>query len=98
MAKVMTGKEILDLPMEEGNDADVKTIREYLKELLSELWRKRDGFSGKRPFGNSGWAGELEIALVQGGAIDGSIDGDGYLDECDGDAAKKLIEEAIAAL
>ena len=35
------------------------TIREYLRELLLTLWREGEGFSGKRPFGDSGWGNEL---------------------------------------
>lgn len=58
----MTGEEILALPMGE-NDADAKTVKEYLKKLLETLWEEGEGFSGKRPFGNSGWEVELEHAV-----------------------------------
>ena len=33
------------------------TVKDYLKTLLHTLWDEEDGFSGKRPFGNSGWQG-----------------------------------------
>ena len=39
------------------------------------------GFSGKRPFGNSGWTFDLFNALATGGFIDlGEADEDGYFD------------------
>ena len=40
------------------------TIKEYLKELLLRLWDECEGFSSKRPFGNSGWEWDL-VAVVQ---------------------------------
>ena len=42
---------VLNLPMQD-NDAGAATIRDYLVALVREVWRERDGFSGKRPFGN----------------------------------------------
>lgn len=47
------GAKILEIEMGE-NDADASTIKSYLLSLLTELWSKGEGFSGKRPFGNSG--------------------------------------------
>jgi hypothetical protein len=38
-----------------NSDIGEVTIREYLRTLLSELWREEESFNGKRPFGNSGW-------------------------------------------
>lgn len=70
-------QEILDLPMQE-NDASADTIGNYLKELLSSLWEEGEGFSGKRPFGNSNWEVELYHTLVLHGIIKGEII-DGYL-------------------
>lgn len=93
----MTPAEILALPMDE-NDSGATTIRGYLKALLSELWREGEGFSGKRPFGNSGWESDLQMALIKGGAVEGTLDEDGYLDTIDGHAANNLITEAIDAL
>ena len=56
----MTGLEILDLPMDpDSNDAGASSIRGYLKTLLTTLMAEGEGFSGKRPFGNSGWEYEL---------------------------------------
>ena len=76
----------------------VTTIRAYLVELLRVLWTEGEGFSGKRPFGNSGWEFDLYAALVAGGAITGELDEDGYLVEYDKQAADKLIFEVIDSL
>lgn len=92
----MSGSEILALPMAK-NDADAKTIKEYLLKLLTGVIVEEEGFSGKRPFGNSGWFFELEQALVSGKAVAGTIDEDGCV-ECDGSAAQQAILSAIRAL
>lgn len=95
----MTPEEVLAVPMDpDQNDAAASTIREYLAVLLGTLWEEKDGFSGKRPFGNSSWDFDIYKALVAAGAIDGKLDEDGYLDEVDDDKADKLVAEAIDAL
>ncbi len=63
---------VFDVPMSEGNDAGASTIGEYLGELLSTVWREQDEFSGKRPFGNSGWTYDIEVALADAGLIEGT--------------------------
>ena len=88
--------EILALPMDE-NDADAETIGDYLIELLLSLWHQGESFSGKRPFGNSGWEHELYMPLVKAGLVS-SIDEDGYILDYDRKAADELIEEAIISL
>lgn len=88
---------ILDLPMGR-NDAKATTVRDYLKALLSELWREEEGFSGKRPFGNSGWKYEVFKALIDGGAIAGKLDEHGYVEQIDSDAADRLVQKAIVSL
>lgn len=93
----MSDVNILDVPMQE-NDANASSVRDYLKMLLRTLWREGEGFSGKRPFGNSGWESEIYAALVISGAVAGKVDSEGYLDECDEKAADKLILAAIDAL
>ena len=35
------------------------TIKGYLKELSLTLWKEKECFNGKRPFGNSGWDYDL---------------------------------------
>jgi hypothetical protein len=59
------------------------TIREYLHKLLSKLWREEGGFSGKRPFGSSGWTLDLVYSLVHAEMIPGDLerDEDGYIED-----------------
>lgn len=74
------------------------SIREYFYELLATLWKEGEGFSGKRPFGNSGWDADLAFPLVQGGYLRGRItieDGWTSLDSYDGEAHHKLVAELI---
>lgn len=83
----------LDAPMLPDNDAEAATVRDYLKALLTTLLTEQEGFSGKRPFGNSGWMGDLEIALIRAGLVEGKLDEDGYIEDCDSaDALTKLLE------
>lgn len=88
---------ILDLPMGR-NDAKAKTIRDYLKALLTRLWREGEGFSGKRPFGNSGWRHEIYKVLIAAEIVEGRLDEDGYVEDVDGEDADRLIQKAIASL
>lgn len=92
-----TGIEILDLPMGK-NDAGSETIRDYLKALLTTLWENGEGFSGKRPFGNSGWEQDLYAALGRGGVVEAQVDEDGYVEVTDREEADSLIFDAIDAI
>lgn len=88
---------ILDLPMGE-NDANAETVRGYFKALLRQILIEDEGFSGKRPFGNSGWFGDLEAALVKGKAVKGKIDEYGDVEKVDSRAALKKLLAAVEAL
>lgn len=92
----MTNQELLETKFKCSDLNKTVTIREYLHALLQKLWREGEGFSGKRPFGNSGWEHDLYAPLVKAGAIKGSFDGDGYLNDCDEGAANKLIPLLIS--
>lgn len=96
-AAVTLARRVLDLPIGD-NDARASTIREYLGALLASVWEQREGFSGKRPFGNSGWAYELYVPLIHAGFVQGRLDEDGFVEEVDNRAADALISDAIAAL
>jgi hypothetical protein len=85
---------ILDLPMG-YNDADAKTVRDYFKALLLTLWKEEEGFSGKRPFGNSGWQYDVYRALANAGAISEDKYDDGEVKSYDTKAADKIILSAI---
>jgi len=93
----MTGAEVLAIKMGK-NDSGATTIKGYLIALLDTLWEKEEGFSGKRPFGNSGWSHDLYKPLIVAGAVAGKLDSDGYIEEVDAPAANKLIFDAIASL
>lgn len=93
-----TPEQVLAVEMPQPNDAGAHTIRDYLVTLLATLWKEQEGFSSKRPLGNSGWEFDLYLPLVRASHIQGSVDEDGYLDECDSDAGFLLIADAIATL
>lgn len=89
--------DILDIPMFD-NDANASTVGEYLVALLQQLWSEEEGFSGKRPFGNSGWKYDVYSALVHYGKVEGTLDETFFVidvDECTADA---LISQAISDL
>jgi hypothetical protein len=92
-----TARRVLDLPMQD-NDADAATIRDYLVSLLAELWHERECFSGKRPFGSSGWAYELYQPLVRFGLVEGAFDEELCLEDVDRQACGALIHAAIREL
>ena len=85
---------VLSYPMQD-NDAGAINIADYLHTLLWELWRQGEEFSGKRPFGNSGWECDLYKPLIQGGFVKGELDEDGYVNDVDTKAANKIIFDCI---
>jgi hypothetical protein len=94
----MTYDEILDYP-HEFRDTEAKNIRHYLFRLLEALWLEGEGFSGKRPFGNSGWDYDIYLPLVKMGAVKGVIEVEDeyeYLDTFDRKDADKLVYDLIA--
>lgn len=91
---------VLDVVMPE-NDAGAATIRDYLVKLLTLVWEEGESFDGKRPFGNSGWEGELIQALARVGIIEGVAGEDSEWVEVDlheDDRACRLIHDAIRYL
>lgn len=69
---------VLDCPMDpEANDAGASSVREYLAKIIQEVWMWEDSFSGKRPFGNSGWKWDVYQALIDNDVVqtsDGTLD------------------------
>lgn len=47
-------REVLDTAMG-PNDANADTVGDYMNRLAAAVWQEDEGFSGKRPFGDSGW-------------------------------------------
>lgn len=90
----MKTKDVLELPMRE-NDADASTVRDYFYKLLLTMWREGEGFSGKRPFGDSGWEFDLYETLVRHGVCPGEVDEDGCLDSVDTKVADVCIFNCI---
>lgn len=81
------------------NDLDKKiSIHDYLIELLKTLWEEQDEFSGKRPFGNSGWDYDLIGCLIANNIIEGKLDEYGYVIEGDTKKGYALIKEYIESL
>lgn len=96
----MTYDEILDF--EYGSrEHGLITIRHYFCLLLFTLWKEGEGFSGKRPFGNSGWEYTIYEILVKCGAVKGTFEYDEETGECwgladfDRKAADKLVFNLI---
>jgi hypothetical protein len=89
---------ILNTPMQD-NDADAKTIREYLTKLLLKVWKEGEGFNGKRPFGTSSWEYDIYRALAKGGHVTGmEYDEDGdiaYFSDMQRTRADRMITESI---
>jgi hypothetical protein len=71
-------KVALSLPMQE-NDANARTIREYLVALVERVWDEAEGFSGKRAFGNSDWQGEVYETLIEAGLADDEAQADSII-------------------
>jgi hypothetical protein len=74
------------------------TVRQYLIELLATLWSEGESFSGKRPFGNSGWEYDVFVPLIKAGHIPGSVDEDGYVEDVDGASASAFVAALIMSL
>ena len=92
----LTPAQILDLPMPE-NDANAATIRDYLTALLIRVWIDEADFSGKRPFGNSGWQWDVYKVLAEAELLASTTDEFGELD-LDIREAGQIMTGAIRAL
>lgn len=79
-------------------DSDIgenKTIRDYLHAILIGVWTEGEGFSGKRPFGNSGWEYDLYEPLIKAGFVKGKIDPQGCVDSVDKAQANEIVSDLI---
>lgn len=80
-------KAILAAPMISSRNTSYETtIGGYLGGLLARLLFYGEGFSGKRPFGDSGWEEDLFIALVSAGFVKGK-----YVPDEDDDPEKSEL-------
>lgn len=87
--------DILKIKMKCEDVPKAKTIGDYLCALLCGVWEDGESFSGKRPFGNSGWEYDLYIPLIKNAVVDGKLDSDGYIKSLDEEAAHDVILKAI---
>jgi len=71
------------------------TLRDFFKELALRVWDEGEAFSGKRPFGNSGWQVDVYAALIKSGVVPGVLDEDGYVDDCDDREIDRLVCELV---
>ncbi len=74
------------------------TVREYLRMLLVSVWDEGEGFSGKRPFGNSGWEYDIYAALVGAGFLPGMLDKYGHQTIIDKKHAHDYVRDLILAM
>jgi hypothetical protein len=86
----------LDLRFDSDAGANLR-VRDYLCKLLQTLWDEQDGFSGKRPFGNSDWCYDLYQPLIAAGFIPGTLYADGGVEEVDIGVADAYIHRLILA-
>lgn len=91
-------EEVLDLKFQSSDLNKTLSIRDFLKELLLALWDEQEGFSGKRPFGKSGWTGDIEVCLVKAGFVNGVVDGDGWLESIDEEDFSRMMKKLIGSL
>lgn len=91
------GNQVLDVAMED-DDSGATSIRGYFVALAEAVWRREADFSGKRPFGKSGWTWDVYKALADAGMITATFDQDGYIEDADQAKADELISAALRAL
>lgn len=77
---------------------DDLSIRQYFEQLLITLWEEGERFSGKRPFGNSGWEYDLYQPLILGGFIKGTLDTDGNVVDVNEQKAFVYVRNLIREL
>lgn len=71
------------------------SVRDFFKQLMITLFVEGEGFSGKRPFGNSGWTHDLEKTAVENKFVQGVIGSDGYVENIHSEEFDDLIFNTI---
>ena len=86
-------------PMDEyGEDAGVDTLGEYFTKLLLAVWDENEGFSGKRPFGNSGWTIDVYYTIAKNGLVKATYDPDWGDYDYDTEEADDYIRNMLSCL
>lgn len=57
-------EEILAVPFYD-EDSGAHTVGQYFRLIAFRVWVEDEGFSGKRPFGNSGWCHEVIDVVME---------------------------------
>lgn len=91
-------EKIKNIPIISDDVDEGTTLKEYLILLLDTLWYEDESFSGKRPFGNSGWQYEVYASLIRAGVIEGTLDEYGYIIDFNESKASKLVRTVIGSL
>ena len=74
------------------------TLVGYLKLILTAVWEENEQFSGKRPLGNSGWQYDVYKAFIKAELIEGKLDEDGCVEECNDREGDELVLAVIQRL
>jgi hypothetical protein len=95
-----TPQQVLACPMDgyEAREAGVTTVGGYLLALLRGMWRDQTGFNSKRPFGTSGWAASIAIALMRAGYAELAIQDHWVTPGYDWERVDRLVADAIMYL
>lgn len=90
---------VLNCPIAEGCHGLGKalTVRDFFINSMIELWNEGEGFSGKRPFGDSGWEYQIAKSLIVAGIVEGELDEDGYVDSV-ADGWQALVLRAVSSM
>lgn len=94
----MTPKQMLKIKFKSGDLGKTVTVKVWLQALLMTLIREGEGFSGKRPFGESSWTCDVAVALIKAGALKGKLDDDGFPNDFEFTDLDDLLIECIKAL
>lgn len=79
----------------DSDAGDGLSLREWLVALARKVWQEGEGFSGKRPWGNSGWDWDPVPALINAGLLAGRLDEDGYVETVDERDLANLMAAAL---
>jgi len=89
-----TQERVLAAPMNK-KATGASSVGDFLHQCLLELWSQQEGFSGKRPLGDSGWNCDIAHALVKDGILTGKLDEDGDLLDYNRKDLDRLMRNAI---
>lgn len=89
-------EKLLDHTFTPSDIGEEMLVRSYLADLLLTLMQQGESFSGKRPFGNSGWEENLVAPMIQCGVIPGTVSDDEWAEasgwaEADFEAAREAL-------